>query len=158
MKLLTHGIRTCWGHDAIVYDEKVTTMMASCRQRLRWAQGQFDCAGRYIPKLFAIGIKTGNIMILDGYIPSESTLFLIVDNRILGVILHQCVYSNLYKYFVSNYAYVCMDNYRCWSISIPINCIVENQGTTKDLVLLFTISIICLFLDSSKYFRVVPPS
>ena len=29
MKLLTHGIRTCWGHDAIVYDEKVTTMMAS---------------------------------------------------------------------------------------------------------------------------------
>ena len=69
------------GHDAIVYDEKVTTMMASCRQRLRWAQGQFDCAGRYIPKLFAIGIKTGNIMILDGIIPSESTLFLIVDNR-----------------------------------------------------------------------------
>ena len=36
MKLLTHGIRTCWGHDAIVYDEKVTTMMASCKQRLRW--------------------------------------------------------------------------------------------------------------------------
>ena len=53
MKLLTHGIKTTWAHDAIVYDEKVTTMMASCKQRLRWAQGQFDCADRYIPKLFA---------------------------------------------------------------------------------------------------------
>ena len=42
MKLLTHGIKTTWAHDAIVYDEKVTTMMASCKQRLRWAQGQFD--------------------------------------------------------------------------------------------------------------------
>ena len=51
-------------HDAIVYDEKVTTMMASCKQRLRWAQGQFDCAGRYIPKLFATGIKTGILWIL----------------------------------------------------------------------------------------------
>ena len=37
--------------------KKVTTTMASCKQRLRWAQGQFDCADRYIPKLFAAGIK-----------------------------------------------------------------------------------------------------
>ena len=62
----------------IVYDEKVTTMMASCRQRLRWAQGQFDCAGRYIPKLFAIGIKTGNIMILDGIFQVSQPYFLLL--------------------------------------------------------------------------------
>ena len=79
MKLLTHGIRTCWAHDAIVYDEKVTTMMASCKQRLRWAQGQFLCAERYIPKLFTIGVKTGNIMILDGIFQVSQPYFLLLS-------------------------------------------------------------------------------
>ena len=78
MKLLTHGIKTTWAHDAIVYDEKVTTMMASCKQRLRWAQGQFDCADRYIPKLFATGIKQGNIVILDGILQVSQPYFLLL--------------------------------------------------------------------------------
>ncbi len=78
MKLLTHGLKTCWAHDAIVYDEKVTTMMASCKQRLRWAQGQFDCADRYIPKLFAAGIKQGNIVILDGILQVSQPYFLLL--------------------------------------------------------------------------------
>ena len=78
MKLLTHGIKTTWAHDAIVYDEKVTTMMASCKQRLRWAQGQFDCADRYIPKLFAAGIEQGNIVILDGILQVSQPYFLLL--------------------------------------------------------------------------------
>ena len=51
---------------------------------------------------------------------------------------------NLYKYFVSNYADVCMlDNYRFGQYLFPLIVLLENQGTTppKDLVLLFTISI-----------------
>ena len=50
-------------------------MMASCKQRLRWAQGQFDCADRYIPKLFAAGIKQGNIVILDGILQVSQPYF-----------------------------------------------------------------------------------
>ena len=45
MKCLSRGIRTCWVHDAIIYDEKPLSFMASWRQRKRWAQGQFDCLG-----------------------------------------------------------------------------------------------------------------
>ena len=103
MKLLTHSIRTCWGHDAIVYDEKVTTMMASCKQRLRWAQGQFDCAGRYIPKLFATGIKTGNIMILDGIFQVSQPYFLLLTTVYLVL-----SYINAYTPIYTNILYQIM--------------------------------------------------
>ena len=101
-------------------------MMASCKQRLRWAQGQFDCAGRYIPKLFATGIKTGNIMILDGIFQVSQPYFLLFDYCILGVVLYQYVYSNFY----TNILYQIMPMsvwtyYRCWSIFIPINRVIE---------------------------------
>jgi cellulose synthase/poly-beta-1,6-N-acetylglucosamine synthase-like glycosyltransferase len=79
MKVLLEGIRTTWAHDAIVYDEKPLTFMQSWRQRKRWAQGQFDCAGRYMPKLFARGIKTGNILILDGILQLSQPYFLLVS-------------------------------------------------------------------------------
>ena len=52
MKLLTHGLKTTWAHDAIVYDEKVTTMMASCKQRLRWAQGGAETILKYFPQVW----------------------------------------------------------------------------------------------------------
>ena len=62
MKCLSHGIRTCWVHDAIIYDEKPLTFMASWRQRKRWAQGQFDCSERYIPILMKEGFKRHSIV------------------------------------------------------------------------------------------------
>ncbi len=79
MKCLTYGIRTCWVHDAIIYDEKPLTFMASWRQRKRWAQGQFDCAGRYIPKLLKEGICKRNLMILDGIIQLSQNYFLLLS-------------------------------------------------------------------------------
>lgn len=79
MKLLTHGIRTCWAHDAIIYDEKVLTFKQSWNQRMRWAQGQFDCAGRYIPKLFVAGVKTGNYRILDGIMQVSGPYFMLLS-------------------------------------------------------------------------------
>ena len=125
MKLLTHGLKTTWAHDAIVYDEKVTTMMASCKQRLRWAQGQFDCADRYIPKLFAAGIKKRNIVILDGILQVSQPYFLLLT-RFTWYFLISMLCTNLHQYFVSNYADVCMANYRHRSIFVPTHCIVEN--------------------------------
>lgn len=79
MKCLSHGIRTCWVHDAIIYDEKPLGFMASCRQRKRWAQGQFDCSERYIPILFKEGIKRHSIVILDGIMQLLQNYFLVLS-------------------------------------------------------------------------------
>ena len=77
MKLLIHGVKTSWAHDAIVYDEKPLTFMQSWNQRKRWAQGHFDCGERYIPKLFTEGIKQGNLLILDGIFQITQPYFLL---------------------------------------------------------------------------------
>ena len=79
MKVLLEGVRTCWAHDAIIYDEKVVGFMQSCRQRKRWAQGQCDCGERFIPKLFARGIKTGNIRMLDGIVTLSQPFFMMAS-------------------------------------------------------------------------------
>ena len=79
MKCLSHGIRTCWVHDAIIYDEKPLSFMASCRQRKRWAQGQFDCSERYIPILWKEGWKRHSIVILDGIMQLLQNYFLLVS-------------------------------------------------------------------------------
>lgn len=79
MKVLLEGIRTTWAHDAIVYDEKPLTFMQSWRQRQRWAQGLFDVAGRYIPKLLIEGIKRRDIRILDGVLQLFQPHFLILS-------------------------------------------------------------------------------
>ena len=79
MKVLLEGVRTCWAHEAIIYDEKVVGFMETCRQRKRWAQGQCDCGERFIPKLFARGIKTGNIRMLDGIITLSQPFFMMAS-------------------------------------------------------------------------------
>ncbi|WP_425061001.1 hypothetical protein SCACP_17680 [Sporomusa carbonis] len=79
MKVLLNGIRTTWAHDAIVYDEKPLTFKQSWNQRKRWAQGHFDCANRFIPKLLAEGIKRRDIRILDGVLHLFQPHFLILS-------------------------------------------------------------------------------
>lgn len=84
MKVLYEGnVRTTWAHDAVVYDEKPLTFMQSWRQRKRWAQGHFDCAGRYIIPLFIKGIKTGNIRMLDGIIQMSQPHFMLISTFFL---------------------------------------------------------------------------
>ena len=85
MKVLLEGVRTCWAHDAIIYDEKVVDFMASCRQRKRWAQGQTDCGERFIPKLFVKGIRTGNIRMLDGIITLSQPFFMMMSTIYAGL-------------------------------------------------------------------------
>jgi cellulose synthase/poly-beta-1,6-N-acetylglucosamine synthase-like glycosyltransferase len=74
MKALLLGIRTTWCHDAIVYDEKPLTFTQSWHQRKRWAQGHFDVASRYIPRLLYEGIRQRDIRILDGVLHSCSRI------------------------------------------------------------------------------------
>ncbi|SDD42442.1 glycosyltransferase family 2 protein [Sporomusa acidovorans] len=79
MKVLLIGIRTTWAHDAIVYDEKPLTFKQAWNQRKRWAQGHFDVAGRFIPKLIAEGIKRRDIRILDGVLHLVQPHFLLLS-------------------------------------------------------------------------------
>lgn len=80
MKLLTHGVKTSWAHDAIVYDEKPLTFKQSWNQRKRWAQGHFECGERYIPILFVEGISKGSWMTLDGIIQISQPYFLLMSS------------------------------------------------------------------------------
>jgi len=68
MKALTHGVKTTWAHDAVVYDEKPLTFVQSWHQRKRWAQGQVDVAGRYFFPLIVKGIRERKFMYLDAAI------------------------------------------------------------------------------------------
>lgn len=96
MRALTYGIKTTWAHDAIVYDEKPLTMKQSWIQRKRWAQGQFDVAHRFIPKMIRAGWKLKDIRIWDGCIYllqphflMFSTIFLVLGNLV--------EYTNIYS-------------------------------------------------------------
>ena len=79
MKALLEGIPTTWAHDAIIYDEKPLTCKAAWNQRKRWAQGHFDVANRYIPKMLYKGIKERNIVILDGIVNLFQPYFLLLS-------------------------------------------------------------------------------
>ncbi|TGE31040.1 glycosyltransferase family 2 protein [Desulfosporosinus sp. Sb-LF] len=68
MKALSHGIKTTWAHDAVVYDEKPLTFIQAWYQRKRWAQGQVDVAGRYFFPLIIKGIRERKIMYFDAAI------------------------------------------------------------------------------------------
>ena len=98
MKILLEGVRTCWAHDAIIYDEKALGFMQSCRQRKRWAQDQCDCGGRFIPKLFVRGIKTGNIRMLDGIVTLSQPFFMMMSTIyavIATINAHIPLYTNI---------------------------------------------------------------
>lgn len=101
MKSLAEGIKTTWAHDAIVYDEKPLTFMQSWRQRKRWAQGQFDVAHRYIPKMLKEGIKRRDIRILDGCLYLLQPHFLMISTFFIVISYIQSVfppfYTNIYN-------------------------------------------------------------
>ncbi|MDU2065641.1 MAG: glycosyltransferase family 2 protein [Sporomusaceae bacterium] len=92
MKSLLCGIRTTWAHDAIVYDEKPLTFKQSWKQRQRWAQGHFDVAGRFIPKLLKEGFKRGDVRMLDGVFHLFQPYFLLMSTAFV-------ISSYLYGFF-----------------------------------------------------------
>ena len=101
MKCLADGISTSWAHDAIVYDEKPLTFMQSWNQRKRWAQGHFDVASRYIPRLLAEGWRRRDVRPLDGILHLLQPHFLILSTLfVLLSMIHQQVpfYTNILFY------------------------------------------------------------
>ena len=101
MKSLATGIKTTWAHDAIVYDEKPLTFMQSWRQRKRWAQGQFDVAHRFIPKMLKEGIKQRKPYIWDGCIYLLQPHFLMISTFFIIISYVQLwthpFYTNIYS-------------------------------------------------------------
>lgn len=78
MKALSHGIKTTWAHDAVVYDEKPLTFVQSWNQRKRWAQGQVDVAGRYFFPLILKGIRERKLMYFDSAIHLFQPAFVMI--------------------------------------------------------------------------------
>lgn len=50
VELTLEGKRSLWNHQAIVYDEKPNSILASHKQRLRWSQGHWRVAFSTLPK------------------------------------------------------------------------------------------------------------
>lgn len=101
MKSLTEGLKTTWAHDAIVYDEKPLTFAQSWTQRKRWAQGQFDVAHRFIPKMLVEGWRRKDIRIWDGCIYLLQPHFLMLSAFFLTMGYIQMavgpMYTNIYS-------------------------------------------------------------
>lgn len=105
MKSLVEGIKTTWAHDAIVYDEKPLTFRQSWNQRKRWAQGQFDVAQRFIPKMIQAGIAQRDIRILDGCLHLLQPHFLLLSTFFVIISYVQLAfppfYTNIYNFMPS---------------------------------------------------------
>ena len=105
MKSLVEGIKTTWAHDAIVYDEKPLTFRQSWNQRKRWAQGQFDVAQRFIPKMLRAGLARRDIRILDGCLHLLQPHFLLLSTFFVIISYVQLAfppfYTNIYNFMPS---------------------------------------------------------
>ncbi|MDB5083527.1 MAG: Beta-monoglucosyldiacylglycerol synthase, partial [Bacilli bacterium] len=80
VRCVERGIYPTWAHNAVVYDEKPLTLVASMRQRLRWMQGHFDCAQRFFWPLLKKAIRTRNLSQFD------AALYLFQPVRLLMVV------------------------------------------------------------------------
>lgn len=56
VQALALGCRASFAGETRVYDEKPLSFSAACRQRLRWARGQFNVAVQYAPRLLYLGL------------------------------------------------------------------------------------------------------
>lgn len=100
-KLVLHGYRVGWAHDAIIYDEKPLTLAQSWRQRKRWMQGFADVASRYFLKLLKRSIFKCSFVALDCALYSIQPVvaILIGISAVTGLIQYCMKASNLISNF-----------------------------------------------------------
>ena len=112
MKSLAEGLKTTWAHDAIVYDEKPLTFSQSWTQRKRWAQGQFDVAHRFIPKMLREGWRRKDIRLWDGCLYLLQPHFLMLSSFFFLMSYIQLfvgtLYTNIYSVLPSQILMVIM--------------------------------------------------
>jgi len=85
IKALLNGVPVCWAHDAIVFDEKPLTLIASWNQRQRWMQGHFSVARRYAHRLFIKGIQKRNMALIDAGLYCINPFFMMLSG--VGLVL-----------------------------------------------------------------------
>lgn len=64
-KLVLHGQKVGWAHEAVVYDEKPLTLKQSWHQRKRWMQGFADVASRFFFPLMKKSLTQGDFVAFD---------------------------------------------------------------------------------------------
>lgn len=100
-KLVLHGYRVGWAHDAIIYDEKPLTLSQSWWQRKRWMQGFADVSSRYFFKLLKRAILKCSFTALDCALYSIQPIvsILIGISAITGLVQYWMKASNLISNF-----------------------------------------------------------
>ncbi|HEX3016158.1 MAG TPA: glycosyltransferase family 2 protein, partial [Desulfobacteria bacterium] len=103
MKSVLHGIRPVWAHYAKVYDEKPIGFQASWNQRLRWMQGHWDVAFRYIKPLFKRMVLKGDVAALDCilYLLQPSRILLSYFTLVVNIVLALTPYVYVFNWLHS---------------------------------------------------------
>ena len=131
MKSLTEGIKTTWAHDAIVYDEKPLTFKQSWTQRKRWAQGQFDVAHRFIPKMLVEGWRRRDIRIWDGCIYLLQPHFLMLSAFFIVVSYVQLAFEPFYTNIWSILPSTLMTAIMIGQYALPIIILIKVRAKLK---------------------------
>ena len=77
MRLSLEDTIVAWANDAVVYDEKPVTFIASWHQRKRWMQGHADVASRFVAPLLKKAIKEKK------WSPVDCVIYLLQPVRII---------------------------------------------------------------------------
>ena len=131
MKSLAEGIKTTWAHDAIVYDEKPLTFKQSWTQRRRWAQGQFDVAHRFIPKMLKEGWKRKDIRIWDGCIYLLQPHFLMLSAIFILISYIQLAVGQFYTSIYSFMPNTLMTAIMIGQYALPMIILVKVHAKLK---------------------------
>jgi len=131
MKAMMENIPTTWAHDAIIYDEKPLTFTAAWNQRMRWAQGHFDVANRFMLPMFKKAFKERDLKVLDCTVNLIQPYFLMVSTFFV-------ICSWIYEFvpFYTNIIYTILPM-EVWTIIgigqyiFPVACLWKIRASAK---------------------------
>lgn len=131
MKAMMENIPTTWAHDAIIYDEKPLTFKAAWNQRMRWAQGHFDVANRFMIPMFKKAFKERDLKVLDCTVNLIQPYFLMISTFFV-------ICSWIYEYipFYTNIIYTILPM-EVWTVIgigqyiFPVACLWKIRASGK---------------------------
>ncbi|MCQ2372954.1 MAG: glycosyltransferase [Phascolarctobacterium sp.] len=131
MKAMMENIPTTWAHDAIIYDEKPLTFKAAWNQRMRWAQGHFDVANRFMLPMFKKAIKERDLKVLDCTVNLIQPYFLMISTFFV-----LCSWIYEYVPFYTNIIYTILPM-QVWTVIgigqyiFPVACLWKIRASAK---------------------------
>ena len=131
MKAMMENIPTTWAHDAIIYDEKPLTFKVAWNQRMRWAQGHFDVANRFMLPMFKKAFRERDLKVLDCTVNLIQPYFLMISTFFV-------LCSWIYEYipFYTNIIYTILPM-EVWTIIgigqyiFPVACLWKIRASAK---------------------------